>query len=243
MPARAVDHEPVGTSRGVVRLACVGERRLVGPPERHRQVVDEQRRDDRLEVPAGLAAARQVDRLGAGLRRALARGITQWAWIWASSQDGPSGSAGGRSVVRDGWRPVSVWMIAAQRSPTSGRRGDRRRGSSRSSGRRRGDRRHAVVVERRCRAASSGGPDPGELLLDALDAVRRPRAPARGPARPGSPGVNVTGWAAVDGRWSLRSAATSGHRGPAARRPRPGPTCPPRSSGTSGGVVDRPTSR
>ena len=33
---------------------------------------------------------------------ASARGTTQWAVIWASSQDGPSGSAGWTIVVRDG---------------------------------------------------------------------------------------------------------------------------------------------
>jgi hypothetical protein len=44
----------------------------------------------------------------------------QWAWIWASSQRGPSGSAVDTISVREGWRPVSCWIVAAHRSPISG---------------------------------------------------------------------------------------------------------------------------
>ena len=51
---------------------------------------------------------------------ASARGRTQWAWIRASSQPGPSGSADSTISVLDGWRPVSRETISAVRSPISG---------------------------------------------------------------------------------------------------------------------------
>ena len=51
---------------------------------------------------------------------ASSRGRTQWAWIRASSHGGPSGSADSTIRVRDGWRPVSRWIVSAARSPTSG---------------------------------------------------------------------------------------------------------------------------
>ena len=53
---------------------------------------------------------------------ASSRGRTQCASTRASSQEGPSGSAAWMTIVRDGCRPVSSWMVAAQRSASSGRR-------------------------------------------------------------------------------------------------------------------------
>ena len=71
-PARAIDEQPVGHVEQLARPARL-EPRLVGPPHRDGQVVDEQRRDEPGQVLAGLAAAGQVDELGAGLGRFVAR--------------------------------------------------------------------------------------------------------------------------------------------------------------------------
>ena len=71
-PCRPVDDEPIGVGQQVEgRLAL--ERRFARPPDRDRQVVDDQRRRDRRQVPAGFAAGDQVDRLGADLGRVRAR--------------------------------------------------------------------------------------------------------------------------------------------------------------------------
>jgi hypothetical protein len=70
-PGRAVDDQPLGVLEQIRRLAR-SERRLARPPHRDRQVVDEERLDDRRDVPPGVAAGRDVDRLGAGLRLTLA---------------------------------------------------------------------------------------------------------------------------------------------------------------------------
>ena len=75
--------QPVAAPRGSVHDEAIGdaqeggrqghaERRLAGPPHRDRQVVDEQRLDDRPEVASRVAARGQVDHLGAGLGRVLA---------------------------------------------------------------------------------------------------------------------------------------------------------------------------
>ena len=72
---------------------------------------------------------------------------------------------------------------------------------------------------------SGPGPDPGEDRLDLGDAV--------GPVRPAQD--RLVERDRRSRRWSsiaLRSGATAGPRGPAARRPRPGPTCRRRSSGS-----------
>ena len=53
---------------------------------------------------------------------ASSRGIMQCASTRASNHDGPSGSADLMTIVRDGWRPVSSCIVAAQRSAYSGRR-------------------------------------------------------------------------------------------------------------------------
>ena len=58
----------------------------------------------------------------AHISAASARGRTQWAWMCASSQDGPSGSALETRSVRDGWRPASIRITAAACSPISGLR-------------------------------------------------------------------------------------------------------------------------
>ncbi len=63
-PCRPVDDEAVRVRQQIEgRLAL--ERRFARPPDRDRQVVDDQRRRDRRQVPAGLAAGDEVDRLGA----------------------------------------------------------------------------------------------------------------------------------------------------------------------------------
>ena len=72
-----LQEEPSTTSRSAMsdQLACRGtpERRLARPPQRDRQVVDQERRDQRVQVPPGLPAAGQVDHLGAGFGRVRAR--------------------------------------------------------------------------------------------------------------------------------------------------------------------------
>ena len=60
--------------------------------------------------------------ISAQVSGAPSRGSTQCASTRASSHDGPSGSADPTIIVRDGWRPVRAWMVAAQCSASSGRR-------------------------------------------------------------------------------------------------------------------------
>ena len=145
------------------------------------------------EVPAGLAAAGQVDRLGAGLGRVLARQM-QCASIRASSHDGPSGSADWTTIVRDGWRPVSAWIVAAQRSAELRPAARRRRGSSRSSGRRRGG---------SCSPSIVGASGPGCAQIRAssvsISAMLWARADQRRTGSPGTAGV-ASGVGVVDGR-------------------------------------------
>ena len=62
VPAGAVNYEPIGHLEQVVDLLAA-ERRLVRPPDRHWEIVDEQRSHDRVEMAASLSAARQVDRV------------------------------------------------------------------------------------------------------------------------------------------------------------------------------------
>ena len=70
-PARPVDDEPVGGGQQVAHRRRP-EERLVRPPHGDRQIVDDERRDERREMTAGLAARREMDHLGADLRRVLA---------------------------------------------------------------------------------------------------------------------------------------------------------------------------
>ena len=160
------------TRRSVLSSSdCVGDgaqRRLAGPPHRHRQVVDQQRRDQRRQVPAGLAAGGQEDQLGARLGRVGPRqhavGLDAARRATAARPDprpGRSASAtgGGRSAGR--------WSRPPARRPPAGAR--RRPGSSPRSARRCGGRRLAAVpVDHQVGL----GPDPGQLLLDVVDGVR-----------------------------------------------------------------------
>ena len=121
--------EPSTTSRSAIVEQLVRLARLPnGGSSGHQTVTGRSWMSSGATIAVEVAAGSRRRRSGGSSRRrsrARRRGAcTQWAWIWASSQDGPSGSAGWTIVVRDGWRPVSRWMIAAQRSPTSGRRGD-----------------------------------------------------------------------------------------------------------------------
>jgi len=82
------------------------EGRIVWPPQRDWQVVDEQRHDDRGQVQAGLAAHDDVDGFGAGLGPATGRGHGQG--VDAGLQTGRTfGVHGGResaNATRAGWR-------------------------------------------------------------------------------------------------------------------------------------------
>src|SRR5688500_15010632 len=70
--------------------------------------------------PASPPAVRWI--VSAQVSGASSRGSTQCASTRASIQDGPSGSADWTTMVRDGCRPVSAWIVAAPRSASSGRR-------------------------------------------------------------------------------------------------------------------------
>ena len=70
--------------------------------------------------PASPPAVRWI--VSAQVSGASSRGSTQCASTRASSHDGPSGSADWTTIVRDGCRPVSAWIVAAPRSAISGRR-------------------------------------------------------------------------------------------------------------------------
>ena len=194
-----------------------------GTQTRDRQVVDQQRRDERRQVPAGLAPGGKVDHLRARLGRVLA-GITQKAWIWASSHEGPSGSAAETIRVRDGWRPVSPEIVAAARSPTSRPAHD-----------------HDEVQDARPRRDMALASSPSGAASLAV-APRSSRAPsgslrASGPRRPAQ--ARLAG-AGVERRrdWrtpanlAIRSAASGGRRARSGGRPPRAPRCPPRSSGT-----------
>ena len=214
--------DPSTTSRSAPasrsRRGSARERRLARPPDRDRQVVDDERRRDRGQVPAGLAAAGHVDRLGAGLRRVLPRqdavrldpGVEprRAVRIGRLDDDRPRRVAPGQRLDRR--------RAALGESPAGGRR---RPGSSRSSGPRRGG-----PARRRPGRQVLRGPDPGELALDLGDAV--------GPRRPAQDGLAELErrFGCLEARPSivrpLRSGASAGRRGRAARRPPAGPTVP-----------------
>ncbi len=214
-----------------------------GPPDRDREVVDQQRRDQRRQVPPGLAAGGQVDQLGARLGR-VRPGEDAVRLDPRVEPGGPSGSADWTISVLDGCRPVRRLIISAARSPTSGSASDTTRFIT---DRPRGDEpgRLALAVDGQVRLGS----DPGELLFGVVDARTPARArfstspiertwetPSAGSARPGrrrlldrAP-VRPRRWCRP--RSSLRSGATVGPPGPAGRRPPPGPRCRPRSWGS-----------
>ena len=104
---------------------------------------------------------------------ASSRGTMQCASTRASSHDGPSGSTALMTIVRDGWRPVSSWIVAAQCSAVSGRRATTTRFITLV---RAGDVAAGLALDRRRQVLA--GPDPGELALDLGDAVRS-RRPAQ----------------------------------------------------------------
>ena len=165
-PGRAVDDESIGALEAGRCAGRARERRLAGPPDRHRQVVDEQRRRDRRR-----GAGRPRRRRSGGSSRRTSRGRprrgrTQCASIRASSHDGPSGSADWMTIVRDGCRPVSGWIVAAQCSASSGRRATTTRFITLvRAAMWRPD--SPSIVDRQV----LGGPDPGQLGLDLGDAV------------------------------------------------------------------------
>ena len=180
VPARAVDHEPVADLEDV-RAHVRRQRRLVGPPQRDRQVVDEQRRDDRLEVPAGLAAARQVDRLGARRRRALARDHAMGLDVRV--EPGRAVGVGRRDDQRP--RRVASREVVDDRRAAFAGLGPAGDDDEVHDARPRADLAidDAVVIEVDVALHRRVAPDPGELLLDALDR-RRPRSPGEDrPAR------------------------------------------------------------
>ena len=146
---------------------------------------------------------------------ASARGTMQWASTRASSHDGPSGSADWMTIVRDGCRPVSACIVAAQRSASSGRRAMTTRFIT-------------LVRAATCRPTAPStsvgqvlaGPDPGELALDLGDAVGA-RRPAQDRLADLDRGVGRSSSAAPQNRrqWRPsrpgRSSAASGPQVPA----------------------------
>ena len=192
---------------------------------------------------------------------ASARGRTQWAWIFASSQGGPSGSAASTTTVRDGCRPVSREIVSAARAPDLGLARDHDQVHHRGPRR---DVAPAGLVAGRVEHQVRLRPDPGELLLDVVDrvgrrrpadrrlaglrrvrelhppAARRARADrddlavlARAPGAAGLDHQRVPAARPIDR--VLRSGAIAGPRGRAGRPRPPGPRCRPRSSGSRAG--------
>ena len=192
-----------------------------------------------LEVPPGLAADRQVDRLRAGLRRV-----------------GAGHDAVGRDLGVEPGRPVGIGRLDDRRPRrvAAGEHLDDRRAALADLGpggdhdevhhaRPGGD--VAVVVDLVVVGIDLGvrlGPDPGELLLDLLQAVDArpepddrlagPRERLRRHRRGAALHQAATDGARRDEPPPVRSAATSGLLGPAARRRPRAPTSPPRSSGS-----------
>ena len=139
-----------------------------------------------------------------------------WAVIRASSQPGPSGSVGEQMSVRDGCRPVSRAMVAAQCSPSSGRRAMTTRLSTLVRAATWRPSAPSTVVTRSGTAQILASSRSIPSIVVARDVQRRPGSP--GLARPRA----------------LRSdpspaPAVALH---AARRPPPGPRTRPRSSGS-----------
>ena len=121
-PGRAVDDEAVRAGQQVARRPGWSN----GGSPGHQTVTG------RSWMISGVAIADEVPArprrrtvtwiVSAQVSGASSRGSTQCASTRASSHDGPSGSADRMTIVRDGCRPVSAWIVAAQRSASSGRR-------------------------------------------------------------------------------------------------------------------------
>ena len=226
------------SSRGVR-----AQRRLAGPPDRDRQVVDEQRRDERRQVPARLAARREVDQLGAGLGRV---GAGQHAvGLDPRVQPGRPVRVGGQDDQRPrrgGARSAARSSRRVARPPRAG--GRRRPGSSRWSAPRcaaAGPLAVAVAGHRlgcaQIRASSfsmssieCAAATPAQRRLAGRGASAELDAPAA--RRPRADGDDLARRPVRSRRAGVRSAATVGPPGRAGRRPPPGPRCPPRSSGS-----------
>ena len=174
--------------------------------------------------PVSPPAVRKIS--SAQVSGASARGSTQWAWIRASSQDGPSGSADVTSRVRDGWRPVSRLIVSAARSAISGWRAITTRfitlvraamyrppGESSPSSIRSGS--------AQIRASSFSMPS----IVDACDCQRSTGSPGRGRLASATRPSVVRAVA-------LRSGATVGPHGRAGPRPPRAPRSRPRSLGS-----------
>ena len=200
-PGRAVDDQPLGVREQVAGLAGP-ERRLTGPPDRDRQVMDEQRLDDRRDVPPGIASGRHVDRLRAGLGGTLTR---QHA-VGADPGVEPTGAVGVGGRADQGARRV-----------TTGELGDDRRAVL-ADLRPAGD--HHQVHHARSRgdvplvALGLGGqrgqcPDLGQLALDAVDRRRAGRPAQRRLAGTSRADVQI-----LRHRRSSRAISSSASAGP-----------------------------
>ena len=174
--------------------------------------------------PASPPATRSMN--SAHVSAASARGSTQCAWTWASSHDGPSGSALDTIIVRDGWRPVSMRMIAAAFAPISGWRAITTRLSTLVRAATRRSSRPSSSV---CTVSGVAGPDLGQLGLDPGERCwsattsggpagrrrrRRPKRPVSPSRHQASAGLRA---AASDARRArCRASAASGPHVPAA---------------------------
>ncbi len=166
--------------------------------------------------------------VSAQISGASARGSTQCASTWASIHDGPSGSADWTTIVREGWRPVRAWIVDAARSAISGRRAMTTR--------------FMTLVRAAIWRPGAPSPRTSSTVRSWLAQMRASsfsissmlwaRADQRrtGSARVIAGAAEMV-MASVAG--TIRSGAIDGPRGPAARRPRAGPTSRRRSSGRS----------
>ena len=198
------------------------KRRLARPPDRDRQVVDDAAASTIAARwrPASPPQVRWID-LGAGLGRVLARQDAVRLDLGVEPRRAVRDRPTAMTIVRDGWRPVSAWMVAAQRSAISGRRATTTR--------------FITLV----RAAMWRAGSPSIVGRQVLARPRSGRARsrsrrccARAPASAAS--ARRSGIGRVDGhrRRRLRSGASAARRARAARRRRPDPTSRRRSSGS-----------
>ena len=166
--------------------------------------------------------------VSAQISGASGRGMMQCASIRASSQDGPSGSADWMTIVRDGWRPVSIWIVAAHRSASSGRRATTTRFITLVRAATWRDISPSISTVRSCAA---------QILVSSISisAMLWARAVQRRIGSPGVAGVDsaVAGVTAASESGAcvgiaglVRSGASAGRRARSARRLRAGPTVP-----------------
>jgi hypothetical protein len=177
-PRRPVDDEAIGHPEHV-RGDPASERRLAGPPDRHGQIVDEQRRDDCGDVQSRLPAGGQVDRLRAYLRGPLAREHAVRTDLRVEPRR-PVGIGRGQDQRPRG---VAPRQLRDDRGRMLADLGSTRDDHEVHHARPRGD--VALLVAVDVLRELRGRPDLHELALDLLDRVRTCRKPEHRRARGG----------------------------------------------------------